>query len=751
MAFLLLTCLLAFLPVVSMKSPIFGPQDVRSVEGSSVSIKCYYPATSVNRHSRKYWCRQGDKGPCTTLISSGPFVSENYAGRAKLTDFPEDNLFVVDIAQLTTDDTGKYKCGLGVNNRGLSYDVNLEVSKGLQLSSDTQIYIGELGRKVTIQCPFKDAQTRKALNRKSGQSFYIIIDSGGYKNNNYKDRADLNIDGTSGQTFSVTIDRLRVDDAGVYLCEAGDLKRNVYLQVLKPELELVYKDLRSAVSFDCDLGSGMEKKPKYLCRMSPRGEACYVIINTQGEKAQGFEGRILITSSSKDSTFSVQITGLKKEDAGHYVCGALPLNVTGDSGPIKAWQLFVNEESSIPHSPTVVKGVPGGSVAIFCPYNPKDNPLKYWCHWKEAQNGFCPLLVKSEGLVDQAYQGRLALREEPGNGTYTVLLNQLSTRDAGFYWCLTNGDSNWNFTVELKVIEGEPSLKVPENITVSKGDTVKLPCHFPCKFYPHEKYWCKWSNTGCQALPSQDEGPSDAFVNCDQNSQVVSLTLNSVTEADQGWYWCGVKQGQRYGETAAVYVTVQDKAKAPQGASPANAAPGREVVRPNVRRVENKAVQDPRLVVVQDFEAPAGESKTNTQGSADGHSGSSSTVLLSTLVPLALVLVAGVVVVGILRARHRKNVDRVSIQSYRTDFSLSDLNSSRDFGANDNIGASPASQETSLGGKDDLATTTESTVEREEVKKAKRSSKEEADMAYSAFLIQSNSMAANVRDGPQEA
>lgn len=109
---------------------------------------------------------------------------------------------------------------------------------------------------------------------------------------------------------------------------------------------------------------------------------------------------------------------------------------------------------------------------------------------------------------------------------------------------------------------GKPSLKVPKSVTVAPGETLKLSCHFPCKFYSFEKYWCKWSNKGCQALPSQDEGASQDFVNCDQNSRIVSMTLNSVDKEDEGWYWCGVKQGHNYGDTAAVYVAVETSAGA---------------------------------------------------------------------------------------------------------------------------------------------------------------------------------------------
>ncbi|XP_007986846.3 polymeric immunoglobulin receptor [Chlorocebus sabaeus] len=764
MLLFVLTCLLAVFPAISTKSPIFGPQEVSSVEGNSVSIKCYYPPTSVNRHTRKYWCRKGASGRCITLVSSEGYVSSNYAGRANLTNFPENGTFVVNIAQLSRDDSGHYKCGLGINSRGLSFDVSLEVSQGPELSNDTEVYTVDVGRTVTIKCPFKteNAPKTKALYKKIGQSSVLVIDSRSYVNPNYQGRIRLRIPGTGQLIFTVVIDRLRLSDHGLYLCQAGDGsnrdEKNADLQVLKPEPELVYEDLRGSVTFHCALGLEVANVAKFLCRVNSR-ETCDVVINTLGQRDSAFEGRILLNPQDKDGSFSVVITGLRKEDEGRYLCGAHSDGQLQEGWPIQAWQLFVNEESTIPRSPTVVKGVAGGSVAVLCPYNPKESKsLKYWCLWEGAQNGRCPLLVESQGLVQEQYEGRLALLQEPGNGTFTVILNQLTTQDAGFYWCLTNGDTRWRTTVEIKIIEGEPNLKVPGNVTAVLGETLNIPCHFPCKFSSYEKYWCKWSNTGCQTLPSQDEGPSEAFVNCDENSRLVSLTLNPVTRADEGWYWCGVKQGHFYGETAAVYVAVEEKKVAgSRDVSPAkaDAAPDEKVLDSGVREIENKAIQDPRLFaeekVVADTGDQAGGSRASVDSSSSEEQGGSSKALVSTLVPLGLVLALGAVVVGVARARHRKNVDRVSIRSYRTDISMSDFENSREFGANDNMGASSITQETSLGGKDEFVATPESTTETKEPKKAKRSSKEEAEMAYKDFLLQSSTMATEAQEGPQEA
>ncbi|XP_058394121.1 polymeric immunoglobulin receptor [Diceros bicornis minor] len=755
------TCLLAVFPVVSMKSPIFGPQDINSVEGSSASIKCYYPATSVNRHTRKYWCRQGAKGRCTTLISSEGYVSKDYEGRANLTNFPESGTFVVNIGHLTRNDSGYYKCGLGISSRGLSFDVSLEVIPDPGLPQDAEVYTADLGRTVTIDCPFNsgNSQKKKSVCKQTGQDCIPVIDSSGYVNPSYSNRARLSIQGTNQLKFSFIINKLQLSDGGTYVCQAGDDssadKSNVDLYVLKPEPELVYGDLRSSVTFDCALGSEVANVAKFLCRVDSE-ETCDVVINTLGHRSQAFEGRILF--EDKNDGFRVHITNLRKEDAGLYLCGANSDGQPQEALSIQALQLFVNEETLFPRSPSVVKGVVGGSVVVLCPYNPKEkNSLKYWCRWEETQNGGCPLLVESAGLVTKQYEqygGRLALYEEPGNGTYTVILNQLTAQDAGFYWCLTNGDTRWRSTVELKIVEGEPNLKVPKNVTVQLGGTLKLPCYSPCKYYSYKKFWCKWTNEGCRALPSQDEGSSQAFVNCDQKNQVINLTLNQATKEDEGWYWCGVKEGLQYRETVAVYVAVGERVTGSEDVSPVSAASA-DVIQPRVRTIEGSVIQNPGIFAedraVKDTGDPAGGSRPSIDPDSSVGQGGSSTVLLATLVPLALVLALGALVVGVLRARHRKNIDRISVRSYRTDISMSDFENSREFGANDNMGAAPVTQETSLRGKDEFVATTKNTTETEEPKKAKRSSKEEADMAYTAFLLQANNMAANVQDSPSKA
>ncbi|XP_062066232.1 polymeric immunoglobulin receptor isoform X1 [Lepus europaeus] len=781
MALFLLTCLLAVFSAATAQnsllgpSSIFGPEEVNALEGDSVSITCYYPTTSVNRHSRKFWCREEESGRCVTLVSTG-YTSQEYSGRGTLTDFPNKGEFVVNINGLSQDDSGSYKCGVGVNGRGLDFGVNVLVSQKPE-ADDVVVYKQYESYTVTIKCPFNYAtrHLKKYFYKVENGKPVLIIDTGSKepKDPRYKDRITLEIPSTTAEEFTVTIKHLQLSDAGQYLCQSGNNpdpdKQNVDLQLLTPEL--LYGNLGGSVTFECALDS--EEANAVASLRQVRGGN--VVVDSQGTIDPAFKGRILFKPKAENGHFSVVIAGLRKEDTGDYQC-VYPDGQSGD-GPIQSWQLFVNEEIVVSPVPTVLKGFPGGSVTIRCPYNPKkDDSLMQLYLWEGSQTRH--LLVDSgEGLVQKDYRGRLALFKEPGNGTFSVILNQLAAEDKGFYWCVSDNDSPWTTSVELQIVDGDPSPTI-DKFSAEPGKPVEISCHFPCKYFSSEKYWCKWNEHGCEDLPAKLSS-SDDIVKCN-NNLVLTLTLDSVSKDDEGWYWCGAKDGDEYKEVAAVRVELTDPAKVavnppkaavdpakvavnPVKAAPAPAEKAKAVVPsaqekavvPVVKEAENKVVQKPRLfaedVAVQSAEDPASGSRASVDtGSASGQSGSAK-VLISTLVPLGLVLAVGAMAVAIARARHRRNVDRVSIGSYRTDISMSDLENSREFGAIDNPSACPDARETALGGKDELATAAESTVEIEEPKKAKRSSKEEADLAYSAFLLQSNTIAAEHQDGPKEA
>lgn len=200
-----------------------------------------------------------------------------------------------------------------------------------------------------IDCPFKieNSQKTKSVCKRKDKECIPVIDSTGYINPDYKNRVELGFPGgTSALKFIFTMRQLQFTDAGIYVCQTGQSSyndKNNYLQVLKydSEPELAYGNLRGAVTIDCVVDHKVAMKAKFLCRRS-NGKACDVVINTLGKKAQAFQGRIMLTPKSNVS-FSVLITGLRKEDAGQYLCGASSLGEPEEGSPTQAWQLFINE------------------------------------------------------------------------------------------------------------------------------------------------------------------------------------------------------------------------------------------------------------------------------------------------------------------------------------------------------------------------------------------------------------------------
>lgn len=131
----MLFIMIFFSIAILTSSPIFGPRQVTGLLGGSVTVKCFYPQTSVNRHDRKYWCKESTR-QCATIISSSGFVAPEHVGRILLTDFPENGMFTIEMSELKNKDMGSYKCGIGLNSKGLSFKVKLDVSDGKYLSID---------------------------------------------------------------------------------------------------------------------------------------------------------------------------------------------------------------------------------------------------------------------------------------------------------------------------------------------------------------------------------------------------------------------------------------------------------------------------------------------------------------------------------------------------------------------------------------------------------------------------------------
>ncbi|NXX39883.1 PIGR protein, partial [Tricholaema leucomelas] len=613
--------LLALLPAQSASSrylpksasnPVFGPWQVYGLLNGSVTITCFYPPTSVNRHDRKYWCRESGSS-CRTVVSTSGYVAAGYQGRASITDYPESKHFQITISGLTEADAGSYQCGIGINGRGLSHKVSLDVSEGPHIPEGA---------------------------------------------------------------------------------------------------ELFYVELHSTVSMTCSFGKEAANERKFLCKLDKSG--CRNIIDTYGNVDEDYTGRILLSNEDTPGSFSIMITQMGWQDSGFYLCG---YGAYGESGETKELDVHVYERTNVPQGKPTIIGIKGSSATFECHYAPlRSSSLKYWCKWREKG---CSRIIDSSGFVSPLYEGRVTMVNNPENKTFTVILNQLKDSDKGYYWCMTEEEKEQQSSTELKIIEGEPGLQGQKDVEAQVGSPVDLTCSYPCKYYSYQKYWCKWSSTNCTPVPASDQRQPGPDVTCDRDNRTIILSFDSVTKADQGWYWCGVTHNGLLGETMAVYLAVAEgqsdghnleieKVDAP---SPAETGGN-----PQGRAFSDAGVQS----------AAGSESSDQSQGS--------STLVLSLSLTGAVLLVL-VTAFAIFKYRQLKRSDLVSVGSYRTNISMSDFESVKGYGASNNA-CVKENEETQMGG-DEFITTEVTPESAAETKKAKRSSKEDADLAYSTYLLTS--------------
>ncbi|XP_058525677.1 high affinity immunoglobulin alpha and immunoglobulin mu Fc receptor [Ochotona princeps] len=123
--------LLLLLYLLQDANALKGPKLVSGELGGTVTIQCHYIPVSVNRHQRKYWCHVGPpRWVCLTIVSSNYYTHHHYRGRVALTDFPQRGMFVVTLSQLSPDDVGSYRCGIGNENNMFFFSMNLTLPTG---------------------------------------------------------------------------------------------------------------------------------------------------------------------------------------------------------------------------------------------------------------------------------------------------------------------------------------------------------------------------------------------------------------------------------------------------------------------------------------------------------------------------------------------------------------------------------------------------------------------------------------------
>nr|XP_033774267.1 polymeric immunoglobulin receptor-like isoform X6 [Geotrypetes seraphini] len=348
---------LSLLPAFSVT--LFGPFTVIGQLGSSVAITCHYRVTSVNVHGRKFWCKMSQTcSGCDTIASTTPFIAPNYLNRTSVSDFPTNGTFMLKIEHLEREDAGRYRCGIGRNNNGFFFPVNLSISEDPSEAGQPELISSELRGSVTIRCELQKNVTsiNKFWCRMVNADCYTVADSNGYVDAYYEGRIVIAEDRDPG-IFKVLINYLKKEDTGWYRCgmeTSGnkiilkDVNLHVSEDIALPKRPIFLQAfLGGSVSANCYQELRGTFNLTYWCKWKHGG--CTLLIDSSGYVNSTFAERISMTRHSQDiGAYTVSMKRLRETDAGWFWCGI----TDGIQEHTFSMNLHILKGSTLPTSPT---------------------------------------------------------------------------------------------------------------------------------------------------------------------------------------------------------------------------------------------------------------------------------------------------------------------------------------------------------------------------------------------------------------
>ncbi|XP_034624690.1 polymeric immunoglobulin receptor-like [Trachemys scripta elegans] len=190
------------------------------VEGQSLVVECYY-STWYYSGSEKAWCQLRDE-KCSPIVNTSYTSSRRYqtrvtSGRAMIEDDTHNGIITITMEKLQVQDSGLYWCARydPPNTLFPLRTIKLDVFK-------VQEYDAMEGRSLSVQCPYntQDYKEKKAWCRRTVQNECDVLvntDHRYYQNRAQKGKARIRDDSQKG-IVTITMEKLQVDDAGVYWC-----------------------------------------------------------------------------------------------------------------------------------------------------------------------------------------------------------------------------------------------------------------------------------------------------------------------------------------------------------------------------------------------------------------------------------------------------------------------------------------------------------------------------------------------------
>ncbi|XP_017542824.2 endochitinase A-like [Pygocentrus nattereri] len=192
--------------------------------------------------------------------------------------------------------------------------------------------------------------------------------------------------------------------------------------------------------------------PKYLC--TGPWPCMTKPIWTDAKNEWINSGRFSLFDDTRAAQFWVMIRELTVEDSGTYQCGVHKYLVIDVYTPV---ELKVEEDPDYKKSISVTGHV-GRRINISCKYSQAHSSYsKFLCRMMDNGGCYKTSVDESRRWINE---GNLSLHDDRAKKIFTVVINRLTERDSGEYWC--GAESDWTSGLYQKVYITLINLRVTE-------------------------------------------------------------------------------------------------------------------------------------------------------------------------------------------------------------------------------------------------------------------------------------------------
>ncbi|NP_001376255.2 triggering receptor expressed on myeloid cells isoform 3 precursor [Gallus gallus] len=436
-------------------------------EGSTFSIQCPY-TTQPENEQLKAWCRMRNER-CQLEVLTLDSVQYRYSDRAMqghITIKDYNRTVSITMSDLQAEDSGIYSC---------VYSNNYVPLKTISLNVYKELHKWELDS-LSVQCPYGAlgySWGRKAWCRQGQAQCSLVVSTvypSTWGSNGARNKSSSIQDDTRTRTVTITMDKLQVQDSGVYWCALyNPNQRPAFIRIMEVRLSVdkslpaqtaeaeISQQEGSTFSIQCPYTTQPENEQlKAWCRM--RNARCQLVAWTLASMQYIYSDRARqghLTIQDDNRTVSITMSDLQAEDSGIYSCV-----YSSNYVPLKTISLNVYKEL---HKWEL------DSLSVQCPYGALGYSWgrKAWCRQGQAQ---CSLVVSTVYSPKWGSNGARnkssSIQDDTRTRTVTITMDKLQVQDSGVYWCaLYNPNQRPAF---IRIMEVRLSVdKIPAATTLS--------------------------------------------------------------------------------------------------------------------------------------------------------------------------------------------------------------------------------------------------------------------------------------------